>query len=100
MVTLQQHGLVLEDKEVTTELKDHVGLKQQNVELRYVISEMRREMEAMSCDVIKEVKPATIATKSIDKLWSCISGCISLGYIEFMGKGVGIVKGKESSVAR
>ena len=63
MATLQQHGLVLGDTEVTTEVKDHVSLKQQNAELRRVISEMRREMEVMSSDVIKEDEPATIATK-------------------------------------
>jgi len=63
MATLQQHGLVLGDTEVTTEVKDHVSLKQQNTELRCVISEMRREMEAMSSNVIKEDEPATIATK-------------------------------------
>ena len=64
MTTLQQHGLVLEDKEVSIEMKDQVSLKQQNAELRHVISEMRREMEAMSCDVIKD-EPATIATKGM-----------------------------------
>ena len=46
MATLQQHGLVL-DQEVTTEVEDHVSLKQQNSELRHVISEMRREMVAI-----------------------------------------------------
>ena len=65
MATLQQHGLLLEDKEVSTEVKDQVSLKQQNDELRHVISEMRKEMEAMSCDVIKEDEPATIATKGV-----------------------------------
>ena len=65
MGTLQQHGLVLGDQEVTTEVEDHVSLKQQNSELRRVISEMRREMEAMSSDVIKDDEPATIATKGV-----------------------------------
>ena len=65
MAALQQHGLVLEEKEVSRDGKDHVSLKQQNDELRRVISEMRREMEAMSCDVIKEDEPATIATKGV-----------------------------------
>ena len=65
MATLQQHGLVLEDKEVSTEVKDQVSLKQQNAELRRVISEMRREMETMSSDVVKDVEPATIATKGM-----------------------------------
>ena len=63
MKTLQQHGLVLGDKEVSTEVNDQVSLKQQNDELRRVISEMRKEMEAMSSDVIKVDEPATIATK-------------------------------------
>ena len=65
MGTLQQHGFVLGDQEVTTEVEDHVSLKQQNSELRRVISEMRREMEAMSSDVIKDDEPATIATKGV-----------------------------------
>ena len=65
MATQQQHGLVLEDKEVSTEVKDQVSLKQQNAELRRVISEMRREMEAMSSDVVKDDEPATIATKGV-----------------------------------
>ena len=65
MATLQQHRLVLEDKEINTEVKDQVSLKQQNAELRHVISEMRREMEAMSSDVVKEDEPATIATKGM-----------------------------------
>ena len=59
METLQQHGLMLGDKEVSTE----VSLKQQNDELRRVISEMRKEMEAMSSDVGKVDESATIATK-------------------------------------
>lgn len=67
MKTLQQHGLVLEDTEVSTEAKDHMSLKQQNAELRRVISEMRREMEIMSSNVIKEDEPVTIATKGIHK---------------------------------
>ena len=65
MATLQHHGLVLEDREVSTEVKDQVSLKQQNDELRRVISEMRREMETMSSDVVKEDEPAAIATKGI-----------------------------------
>lgn len=65
MAALQQHGLVLEDNEISTEVKDQVSLKQQNVELRRVISEMRREMEAMSSDVVKEDEPATTATKGM-----------------------------------
>lgn len=63
MASLQQHGLAMEDNEVTTETKDRMSLKQQNAELRHVISEMRREMEAMSSDVIKDDEPTTIATK-------------------------------------
>ena len=65
MATLQQHGLTLEDKEVNAEVKDQVSLKQQNDELRCVISEMRREMENMSSDVVKEDEPAAIATKGM-----------------------------------
>ena len=65
MATLQQHGFVLEDKEVSTEVKDQASLKQQNAELRCVISEMRREMEAVSFDVVKDDEPAAIATKGV-----------------------------------
>lgn len=63
MVALQQHGLAVEDTDATTEVHDHESLKQQNAELRHVISEMRREMEAMSHDVIKEDEPTAVATK-------------------------------------
>ena len=65
MRTLQQHGLVLGDQEDTTEVEHHVSLKQQNSKLRHVISEMRREMEAMSSDIIKDDEPATIAAKGV-----------------------------------
>ena len=65
MGTLQQHGLVLGDQEVTPEVEDHVSLKQQNSELRRVISEMRREMEAMSSDVNKDDEPTTVETKGV-----------------------------------
>ena len=64
METLQQHGLMLGDKEVSAEVKNQVSLKQQNDELRHVISEMRKEMEAMSSDVSKVDESTTIATKS------------------------------------
>ena len=56
---------MLGDQKVTTEVEGHVSLKQQNSDLRYVISEMRRKMEAMSSDVIKDEEPATIAIKSV-----------------------------------
>ena len=67
METLQQHGLVLEDTEVGTEAKDHMSLKKQNAELRHVISEMRREMEIVSSNAIKEDEPANIVTKGMYK---------------------------------
>lgn len=94
MTTLQQHGLVLEDK-VTIEVKDHVSLKQQNDELRHVISEMRKEMEVMSSDVIKEDEPATIATKGVYVLWCSVNRiikCVFTGYIGFMEKELTLLK--------
>ena len=77
MATLQQHGLMLEDKETSTEVKDQVSLKQQNDKLHRVISEMRREMETMSSDVVKEDEPAAIATKGMytttHELWCSLN---------------------------
>ena len=95
MGTLQQHGLVLGDQEVTAEVEDHVSLKQQNPELRHVISEMRREMEAMSSDVIKDDEPATIATKGVSLNSSTFqtgSLCVITQVILSSWKRTGIIK--------
>ena len=53
------------DQKVTTEVEDHVTLKQWNSDLCHMISEMRRERETMSSDVIKDEEPTTKATKSV-----------------------------------
>jgi len=65
MVTLQQHGLTMDDV-VTIDNQEVVKLHQQNDELRHVISEMRREMEVMSSNVVEGENPAAMATKGIN----------------------------------
>ena len=63
MATLQQHGLTMDDSVVAMDNQEVVKLHQQNNELRHVISEMRREMEVMSSEVVEGENPAAMATK-------------------------------------
>jgi len=68
MATLQQHGLTMDDSVVAMDNQEVVKLHQQNNELRHVISEMRREMEVMSSDVVEGENPA-MPTKGIQRCY-------------------------------